>query len=496
VAELGLIAGTGMFISLFCNMTVLPALLCLGATGIRPDHRAWLDFFDRGLAKFAARHARAIRLAAVGTGVACALALPYVRFDHDAVGLRDPGSESVQTMHDLLADKRQSPWNIDVLAPDLASAKRIADRLEKLDVVDHTVTALDFVPADQEEKLEILADLALFLPMETHFDPAFPRPSQQDQLELLASFRDVLRDGWGTREDQPELAAAARELAATLDRVLTEAQREGQAEPLLERLEVQLVGPLPDHLRRFWQALTPDEEGVVLSDLPSDLTSRLLAADGRARVQVLPSEDLTERPAMDRFVAGVRQLYPDATGMAVSLLETAHAIVRSLQQALAAAALVIAVLLFVMWRKVRDTLLVMAPLTLASAMICATSVLIGLSFNFANVVVLPLLLGIGVDSGIHLVHRHRISDVEGHEVLETSTARAILFSGLTTVGSFGTLAFSSHHGLASLGQLLTLGVIYMLICNLIVLPAMLVGRRQREDAARAAEVVSTAQLGS
>lgn len=483
VAELGLIAGTGMFISLLCNLTVLPAILALGGSGIRPDHRAWLDRIDGALSSLARDHARAVRLSAAVVGVGCLMVLPSVQFDHDVVGLRDPNTESVQTMHDLLSDKLQSPWNIDVLAPDLATAREVADRVEQLDVVEHTLTILDFVPQEQDEKLEILADLALFLPMDTRFDPATPRPSPEEQLALIAAFRDVLREGWAGGDD-PELAAAAGRLANTLDRVIAEAERDGRARVVLERLESQLVGPLPDQLRRFWQALQPDEEGVVLSDLPDDLTNRMLAPDGRARVQILPSGDLTERAAMDRFVEDVRRLYPDATGTAVSLLETARAIVVSLQEALLLAVAVIALLLFLLWRSLSDMLMVLVPLALAAAMTGATSALIGPDFNFANVVVLPLLLGIGVDSGIHLVHRYRLAEQTGSQILRTSTARAILFSALTTVCSFGTLAFSTHYGLASLGKLLTVGVIYTLICNLVVLPAMLVGRQQREAADR------------
>jgi len=477
VAELGLISGTGMFVSLLCNLTVLPALLTVGRSAVQPDHRAWLDHIDQALSGFARRHARGVRVGAVAVGLGCAVLLPAASFDHDVVRLRDPGMESVETMNDLLADHAQSPWNIDVVAPDLRSARRIADRLEKLDVVEETVTILDFVPEHQAEKLEILADMALFLPLDPRFDPAVPRPGVEAQLELVAAFRDALREGWGSREDDPELAAAALRLASTLDEVLARARGGGSAEHVLERLEAQLVGPLPDQLRRFWKALSADTE-VALQDLPEDLTDRMLAEDGRARVQVLPAVNLKDRRAMERFVGDVRGLHPDATGTAVSLLETAEGIVRSLQQALLAAVAVISLLLWFLWRRASDTLLVMGPLLLAGAMTGATSVLLQSPFNFANVVVLPLLLGIGADSGIHLVHRHRMSDTGGAEILRTSTARAILFSGLTTVASFGTLAFASHTGIASLGQLLTVGILYTLVCNLVVLPALLVWRHE------------------
>ncbi len=488
VAELGLIAGTGMFVSLVCNFTVLPALLTLGSNVVRPDHRKWLDQVDGALAAFAFRRARIIRQVALAVGLGCAVLLPYASFDHDAVRLRDPSTESVQTMLDLLEERTRSPWNIDVVAPDLESAREIAERLEKLDAVDDTVTILDYVPPEQEEKLEILAALALFRPMDPSVAPALPPASPEEQLAVIADFRDVLRDGWAGSDGDPVLAASAARLAATLDRVLAESRREPASE-VLGRLEAQLVGPLPDQLRRFWTALTAAELGVGLDDLPADLSSRMLAPDGRARIQVLPVEDLHDPEAMKRFVADVRGLHPDATGMAVSLLETARVVVRSLRQALVAATIVILLLLLFLWRSPSDALLVMAPLALAAAMTGATTVVLGTPFNFANVIVLPLLLGIGVDSGIHLVHRFRVARAEGsleaREVMRSSTARAILFSALTTAASFGTMAFTGHQGLASLGRLLTIGILYTVVCNLVVLPAMLAGRtqRQRDDGA-------------
>jgi predicted RND superfamily exporter protein len=131
------------------------------------------------------------------------------------------------------------------------------------------------------------------------------------------------------------------------------------------------------------------------------------------------------------------------------------------------------VLLLVLWRSLPDTLLAMAPLAFGSLTTAAAAVLLGLPFNYADVIVLPLLLGMGVDSGIHLVHRFRHEPPDREGVLHTSTARAVLFSALTTLASFASLGLSSHRGIASLGQLLALGVAMMLVANLILLPALL-----------------------
>jgi hypothetical protein len=136
---------------------------------------------------------------------------------------------------------------------------------------------------------------------------------------------------------------------------------------------------------------------------------------------------------------------------------------------------VVAVTLFllILWRSVNDTALVLMPMGLAAALTVAAAVLLDIPFNFADVIVLPLLLGIGVDSGIHLVHRARVSWDRDQNLLTTSTARAVTYSALTTIGSFGTMGFASHLGLATLGRLLTLGVTFTLLCNLIVLPALI-----------------------
>jgi hypothetical protein len=128
--------------------------------------------------------------------------------------------------------------------------------------------------------------------------------------------------------------------------------------------------------------------------------------------------------------------------------------------------------LLLLWRSAWDTVLAFFPLALAAVVTCAALVLLGQPFNFTNVIVLPMLVGMGVDNGVHLVHRHRTAPDEV-DVLATSTARAVFFAALTTMLSFGSLAFASHRGLASFGQMLTLGVLVTLVCYVVVLPAVL-----------------------
>jgi predicted RND superfamily exporter protein len=211
------------------------------------------------------------------------------------------------------------------------------------------------------------------------------------------------------------------------------------------------------------------------------------------RVEVFPKQDLSDHAALAAFVDGVRQVSPELAGSAAEILEAGRAVERALTQALLTALGTMTLALLLVWRRVLDTALVLAPLLLASAFTVEAAVLFEIPFNFADVIVLPLLIGIGVDSAIHMVHRARAMGEGAGNLLTTSTARAIAYGSLTNIASFGTMGLASHLGLATMGQLLTVGVVLTLVCNLVILPALIpaagrpaAGARRR--GARTAEV--------
>ncbi|MGH2898431.1 MAG: MMPL family transporter, partial [Solirubrobacteraceae bacterium] len=211
--------------------------------------------------------------------------------------------------------------------------------------------------------------------------------------------------------------------------------------------------------------------------LPDELVKTVVAPDGRVRVDAFPREDISnDDAALFRFVESTTAIAPTVTGIALTNVESAQAIMGAFREALVGAAIVITLLLLVLWRRVSDTLVALAPLALASLLLTAIMVAFGMRWNFANVLVLPVLLGIGIDSGIHLVHRWRHADHTNDALLNTSTARGVIQSTLTTIASFGALALSIHPGLASLGILLTIGLILILVANLVLIPALLAGR--------------------
>ena len=467
VAELGLIAGAGVVMSLISSLTLLPALLSLGAA----THPRFVQAAPPAIAKlrhFPITHARSIRWIAFAIAIGSLALVPRVTFDHNPVHLRDPNTESVQAFEDLLARSSTSPWTVDWAVPDLDAAKALAAKLAALPVVEKTLTLADFVPAEQDEKRAILDTMALLVPMPA--PPGGP-PDITSQLAALDRLAASLAKPGATPD--PAFDATAARLVEAIGHFHEAVAGLGDATHLLGRLQGNMVGSLRNQLDELLDSLEPDE--VTLETLPPELTEIMTAADGRQRVTAYPKQDLdlSDDPrSLDRFVNGVLAVDPDGTGPAVNIIEWGRVTSGAMKQAMAIGLIATMAFLFLLWRNVWDTALAFFPLALAGLVTVAAMALAGWHFDFANVIVLPMLLGMGIDNGVHLVHRHR-TNPEEEDVLASSTARAVWFAALTTILSFGSLAFAPHRGMASLGRVLTLGVALTLICYVVVLPAVL-----------------------
>ena len=209
---------------------------------------------------------------------------------------------------------------------------------------------------------------------------------------------------------------------------------------------------------------------MSLKTLPESLRRDWIGTNGQARIQVFPKGNAGDPAVLNRFVAAVRTVAPDATGPAVSTYESARTIVHAFTEAGIIALLAICTVLGFALQKAGQVLLVLTPLVLSGLMTLATCVAVGLPLNFANVIALPLLLGIGVAFNIYLVMAWRAG---GGNPLQSSTARAVLFSALTTTVAFGSLALSNHPGTASMGLLLTISLAFTVFNTMLILPAFL-----------------------
>ncbi len=466
LSELGLISGAGMFIALFANLTVLPAALAImpPAPGRAPSPLGLGEWMQ----ELIVHHAKTIAWTALTLGLLALPALFVARFDDDPLNLRDPGSPSVATLFDIIGDSRVGPYNARVLSGSSEAAAAVAGKLSALPEVARAVTLSDYLPAEQDDKLAIIEETAFFL---TPLWAQTPPSSPIEEHERRRAFAD-LKETAAKIGERPGAEAAAR-LAAALARL------DDSAEELLS-LERALLGYLPSRIDALAAALSAAP--VARGDLPSDLVMRNLAADGKALVEVVPADDLRDQTRRQDFVDAVQAVAPDATGPPIIITEAGRAVVGAFVQAAGTAVLLITLLLLAMLRSLRDALLVLAPLVLAALLTVAVTVVLDRPFNFANVIVLPLLFGLGVAGGTHMVIRYRGEVVAG--IMHTSTSRAVVFSALTTIGSFGTLAASGHPGTASMGALLTVAIGLSMLTNLFVLPALLT-LAVRRDAASA-----------
>ncbi|MAF95682.1 MAG: hypothetical protein CMM60_08020 [Rhodospirillaceae bacterium] len=481
LAELGLIAGTGMFIAFFANITVLPALLTVmpRARGLHKRGGGRMIPVRPVFQSFIRFNSAAVCWSALAVGVAAAFVVPKAMFDFDPLNLKNPKTESVATIFDLMENNHTSPYSITVLTRNLDAAQALAGQMNALSEVDGTATLADYVPTDQPEKLEVIATMGLFLmPAFASAETNAP-PSMEDRRAALGQIQGRLGELSALQGAVGEAKAARR-----LSRALAALFGDGPAkEAGLKELETRLLAALPGRLEALNLSLTA--EPVRLENLPRDIAANQVAADGRARLEVFPKEDLRDREALTRFVQSVKGVAANAIGSSVVILEAGNAVVAAFWQAGIISVALISVLLLAVLNRWLDMVLVFAPLTLAALLTVAASVIFDIPFNFANIIVLPLLFGLGVASGIHLMLRQREENsVSG--VLETSTPRAVVFSALTTIGSFGSIALSSHPGMASMGLLLTISISLTLGCTLVVLPALmgLAGTARADDTAR------------
>ncbi len=465
VSELGLIAGNGMIVAFLTSITLLPALLTVlhppsesrevGYTFLAPvddflkHHRWWVIG---------------------GTVLVVLLGSPLLRdlrFDFNPLNLNSRKVESVATLLDLMKDPNTTPNTIQILEPNVDGAVVVGDKVAKLAEVDHVTTLQSFVPPEQDAKLSIIHDAVdSFGPT---LDPTNKKPAptdEQDQaaLKTLANYARRAAD-----KAQGEQADTIRRFADDADKLsnAAPANRQAARDALIPSMKI-LLGQIKDSL---------SAEQVTRENLPPALARDWLAPSGEARVEVTP-KDLSDTNAnLARFSQAVLSVAPEATGEPILIQSSGHTVIWAFIEAGAWALGSIAILLIVVLRRLSDMLLTLLPLLLAGVLTLEVSVLIGLPLNFANIIALPLLLGLGVAFKIYFVLAWRGGETS---MLTSSLTRAVFFSALCTAVAFGSLWSSNHPGTASMGELLALSLACTLFMAVVFQTALMGPPRKRD----------------
>jgi hopanoid biosynthesis associated RND transporter like protein HpnN len=458
VAELGIIAGAGMGIAFFCTVTFLPALLVLFRP--RADFAAIGLPFARPLDDFLRRRRRSVLLA-FGVLAAAGLAAAFtIKFDANPLDTKDPATESMRTLSLLLDNPATNPFYAETMAPDLAAARVLSAKLSARPEVLQVISGATFIPTEQTLKLAMVAQaqniLAPTLQASQTSPPAAPTAADI-RLAMRMARDEILKAA-------PELPphSALSGIGAAINQLLA------QSDANLLAMNAAVSRFLPAELDALNASLSPN--AITAQNLPPEIARDWFLPDGEVRVEALPTRAAQSTAGLRRFAAAVLAVAPNAGGPAITTIASANTILGAFRQAALLATLAIALIIFCVFRNLRDMALVLATLALSALLTALFAKFAGLAINYANIIALPLLLGVGVSFNVYFVMNFR---ARVRRYLSSATAHAVLFSALTTGTAFGTLAASHDRGTASMGFLLLLSLAAVLICTFLFLPALL-----------------------
>lgn len=458
VAELGIIAGGGILLCALAELVVLPAAIAL------MDHSRFAHAIpeplpvDRWIAPLLKTPRLLLLSTLVFTGIV-ALGASRLWYDHNLLNLQAEGLESVALERKLLTECNQSVWYAVSIADSREELLARKARLLALDSVERTEEIVSLLPADHDVKRPIIARIQQRLAQLPERPPLIPVDRPEELGLVLARAQELVARGGQ--------AAPARQLESARDTLRRMPLSDCYA--LLSSFQQEMAGDLLSRLHLLHSMADP--EPPKLSDLPESLVDRFVSHNNRHLLKIYGRGNIWDMDALARFVADVRSVDPRATGNPLQAYEASLEMKTSYEHSAGYAGLVILAVLWTNFRSLKYALLAALPLGVGLLQTFGILGLLDVPLNPANMIALPLLLGIGVDYGVHLVHDFR--EQTGRYRMSPSTAVAVLVDSLTTIVGFGALMVASHQGLQSLGRVLTIGVSCCLFTSLIMLPALL-----------------------
>jgi hopanoid biosynthesis associated RND transporter like protein HpnN len=487
IAELGWIAGCGILFCAFACFTVLPAVLILFdkrplAAGegnplrmadeqpsVRDD--AWLPWLGR----------RPGWVLGIGAALvlffgACATRVWY---DHNLLHLQPRGLDAVTWELKLLERTSGTSWHALSYRATAEEALALKARFEALSEVGRVVEVASLIPPDQETKIPLLRDIRARLEIGL--------PARGGRIPHPLPDPDAVRekaDRLAGRLCHPELVEVRASLLALGDH-LGKVQDKGETARRLQAFDERLAGDLAENLHRLRAVSVP--ERITLADVPSALAARQVSPNGQWLLRVFARDNLWEFPALERFTRAVKKVDPEATGQPFGTVEGLEVMKEGLTRAGLYALVVIVAVLLLDFRSIPRALIAVAPLVLGVLLTLGVLGLCGLPLNPANMIAFPLVIGVGVDNGVHVLHDWLLRRARGRSTVSHALGRGVLVKSLTAMIGFGTLMLSAQRGLAGLGFILTLGVGTSLLAALVLLPAVLYRRAGRMRSAESSD---------
>jgi hopanoid biosynthesis associated RND transporter like protein HpnN len=469
LAELGLIGGTGILISLIVMLTVLPSLLLMaGRRNMFPDSLPQITGLPI-LGRLSARPGRLLLLLTLFTVVLLPGAFK-VKFNYNLLELQAKGLESVHYEKRMIEDSEESTWYAVSVAADLTQLKALREKFKALPTVGKTESLTDYLPKNQQRKAALFKQASDSLG--TLPQPATPGPVDAkrmlEALDRLSIALDNLAEklfAAGAGEELKKLDGLIEKLDSAYDKLSGKPGLATRLTPFQARVQSDITNALRQ--MQVWLTAAP----VGIEDLPVFLRALFVGRDGTMQLKIVPRQDIWKFANLSTFVRDMRTVDAQVTGVPISVFESARLMKRTFLYAAILTVVLVSLMLWISARSVRYVLLALLPLSVGMIWLLSLMGWLGLNFNLANFFAIPILIAIGVDGGVHFLARWK--ELRNGCLFATSTPTAVALSFATTMIGFGGLLFAHHRGLASLGWVMVLGSLTGMLSCLLVLPAVL-----------------------
>ncbi len=464
IVELGKISGGGILFCMISMILVLPAFISLEEKIRKPKYPQ--ERFEWGGSFFEIffQNYRSIIFVSTVLFIGALFSLRTMVFDYNLLNLQAHGTEAVKYEMKVIEQAGRSAWSVAVLANSLEETIKKHHALEKLSTVGNVESIVSLLPEDQKKKIEYVKELRPILKnlkVEAEVSPV----SHPHLVKTMRKIRFKLQG----KEDRGGVAEARK-----------------LAQLFLDKSEVQSVEILEKRLNNFSENLFSDYRNKIadlrasvdgspvrVAEIPESLRKRHVSQNGVYLITVYPGVDIWDIAQREEFMGQLRQVDSGVTGNAIHMFESTRLMRDGYFQGGVYAMVAIFIYILVSFGNIRATLIVLLPVVAGSVWTVGIMDLTGISFNLANLVILPLIIGIGVVNGVHLVHRYREEKDKNVNILSRSTGQGVVLSSLTTMIGFGSLMVADYQGVYSLGLVLTLGVGCCLVASITVLPATL-----------------------
>jgi uncharacterized protein len=475
IQEMGIICGGGLLVCLIPMMTMLPVLLLRGRQN-RIDHAEPAIPYRRArIENLWLQRPITVTFVTVGLCALAATQIHKVYFDYDLLHMQSAGLPAVQFEKKLLNSAEKSVLFGAVIATNTADAQRLITELTNLPAVADVESITKYIRPDQTEQLKLVREIKAEL-APISFPPPDPKPVDLAELSRtmysLYGYLGAAHDE--IQKDEPVLAKQMADLRDAVGELRKE-MLNGDASDL-ETNAARLGGyqtALFNDVRGTFDALKNQDSSTPLrvQDLPQALRDRFVGVTGKYLLMVYPKKDVWKRENQKEFIAQVQKIYPNVTGTPVQLYYYTDLLKSSYEQAARYSLIAIVILVLFHFRSPLCVALALVPVGVGFLWLGGLMGFFDIQLNPANIMTLPLVIGIGVTNGIHILNRY--AEEQTPNILARSTGKAVLVSGLTAIAGFGSLMLAKHQGIQSLGYVMSCGLATCMIAGLTFLPALL-----------------------